>query len=145
MKGFILGWTDKAEALVTGDIVWSSGSQLQEQIRAYQVSLYRESQQGLRTPGKQSFRTFVFQMIASGSSLCSQALLRECRGVHGDLEAMGEREAQLGKVLQTEGWNVQVKHLSRRTEELQQAAKTRLQSLQDAAKVNDVHTRQLSR
>lgn len=40
MKEFILGWTDKAEALVTGNIIWSSGSQLQEQIRAYQVSLY---------------------------------------------------------------------------------------------------------
>ncbi|KAK1888724.1 Nesprin-1, partial [Dissostichus eleginoides] len=63
-----------------------------------------------------------------------QALLRECRGLHGDLEAMGERERQLGEVLQTEGWIQQVKQLSRRTEELQQHAKTRLQSLQDAAK-----------
>lgn len=66
-----------------------------------------------------------------------QALLRECRGLHGDLEAMGEREGQLGEVLQTERWIQQVKNLSRRTEELQQTAKTRLQSLQDAAKVND--------
>ncbi|XP_074471039.1 nesprin-1-like isoform X4 [Sebastes fasciatus] len=98
MKEFILGWTEKAEALVTGSIIWGSASQLQEQIRAH------------------------------------QALLRECRGLHGDLEAMGEREAQLGEVLQTEGWIQQVKHLSRRTEELQQIAKTRLQSLQDAAK-----------
>lgn len=65
-----------------------------------------------------------------------QALLRECRGLHGDLEAMGDREECLGEVLQTEGWGQQVKHLSRRTEELQQNAKTRLQSLQDAAKVN---------
>uniref|UniRef100_A0A3Q3XAT6 SYNE1 n=1 Tax=Mola mola TaxID=94237 RepID=A0A3Q3XAT6_MOLML len=63
-----------------------------------------------------------------------QALLRECRGLHGDLEAMGEREGQLGEVLQTEGWIQQVKYLSRFTEELQQTAKTRLQSLQDAAK-----------
>lgn len=39
MKAFILGWTEKAEALVTGSIVWSSASQLQEQIRAHQVSL----------------------------------------------------------------------------------------------------------
>ncbi|XP_049914520.1 nesprin-1 [Epinephelus moara] len=98
MKAFILGWTEKAEALVTGGIIWGSASQLQEQIRAH------------------------------------QALLRECRGLHGDLEAMGEREGQLGEVLQTEGWIQQVKHLSRRTEELQQIAKTRLQSLQDAAK-----------
>ncbi|TNN68506.1 Nesprin-1 [Liparis tanakae] len=98
MKAFILGWTEKAEALVTGCIIWGSASQLQEQIRAH------------------------------------QALLRECRGLHGDLEAMGEREGQLGEVLQTEGWSQQVKHLSRHTEELQQTAKTRLQSLQDAAK-----------
>ncbi|XP_029965559.1 nesprin-1 isoform X1 [Salarias fasciatus] len=98
VKAFILGWADKAEALVTGNIIWSSASQLQEQIRAH------------------------------------QALLRECRGLHGDLEAMGEREGQLADVLQTEGWSQQVKHLSRRTEELQQTAKTRLQSLQDAAK-----------
>lgn len=48
---------------------------------------------------------------------------------------MGEREAQLADVLKTEGWSQQVKHLSRCTEELQQSAKTRLQSLQDAAKV----------
>ncbi|XP_033998692.1 nesprin-1 isoform X2 [Trematomus bernacchii] len=98
MKAFILGWTKKAEDLVTGCIIWGSASQLQEQIRAH------------------------------------QALLRECRGLHGDLEAMGERERQLGEVLQTEGWIQQVKQLSRRTEELQQHAKTRLQSLQDAAK-----------
>lgn len=63
-------------------------------------------------------------------------MLRECRGLHGDLEAMGEREEQLGEVLQTENWDQQVKHLSRCTEELQQTAKTRLQSLQAAAKVN---------
>ncbi|XP_026174038.1 nesprin-1 isoform X1 [Mastacembelus armatus] len=98
MKAFILAWTEKAEAVVTGNITWSSASQLQEQIRAH------------------------------------QALLRECRGLHGDLEAMGEREGQLGEVLQTEGWSQQVKHLSRLTEELQQTARTRLQNLQDAAK-----------
>ncbi|XP_056150129.1 nesprin-1-like [Lampris incognitus] len=98
MRSFILGWTEKAEALVSGSIIWSSASQLQEQIRTH------------------------------------QALLRECRGLHGDLEAMGEREMQLAEVLQTKGWSQQVKHLSRRTEELQQSAKTRLQSLQDAAK-----------
>ncbi len=39
MKAFILGWTEKAEALVTGSIIWSAASQLQEQIRAHQVSL----------------------------------------------------------------------------------------------------------
>uniref|UniRef100_A0A3Q3IF83 SYNE1 n=1 Tax=Monopterus albus TaxID=43700 RepID=A0A3Q3IF83_MONAL len=98
MKAFILAWIEKAEVLVTGNIIWSSASQLQEQIRAH------------------------------------QALLRDCRGLHGDLEAMGEREGHLGEVLQTEGWSQQVKHLSRLTEELQQTAKTQLQSLQDAAK-----------
>jgi hypothetical protein len=50
---------------------------------------------------------------------------------------MGEREGQLGEVLQTEGWSQQVKQLSRCTEELEQSAKTRLQSLQDAAKVTN--------
>lgn len=56
---------------------------------------------------------------------------------------MGEREGQLREVLQTEGWIQQVKHLSRRTEELQQNAKTRLQSLQDAGKVTEIrHRRQ---
>lgn len=38
MKAFILGWTEKAEALVNGIIIWSSASQLQEQIRTHQVS-----------------------------------------------------------------------------------------------------------
>lgn len=39
MKAFILGWTEKAETLVTSSIVWSSTSQLQEQIRAHQASI----------------------------------------------------------------------------------------------------------
>ncbi|XP_077366762.1 nesprin-1 isoform X9 [Festucalex cinctus] len=98
VKEFILSWAEKAETLVSGDIVWSPISQLQEQIRAYQV------------------------------------LLRECRGLHGDLEALAEWEAQLGDVLATKGWSQQVKHISRRTEELQLAVKTQLQSLQDAIK-----------
>ncbi|XP_061756512.1 nesprin-1-like isoform X2 [Nerophis ophidion] len=98
MKECILSWIEKAETLMTGNIIWSQISQLQEQIRAY------------------------------------QALLRECRGLHGDLEAMAERETQLGEVLMTKGWSQQVKHLGRRTEELHLSAKTRLQSLQDAAK-----------
>ncbi|XP_061559702.1 nesprin-1 isoform X16 [Phycodurus eques] len=98
VKEFILCWTEKAETLLSGNIVWSPISQLQEQIRAYQT------------------------------------LLRECRGLHGDLEALAEREAQLGDVLTTKGWSQQVKHLSRRTEELQVAVKTRLQNLQDAVK-----------
>uniref|UniRef100_A0A3B4B2C2 SYNE1 n=1 Tax=Periophthalmus magnuspinnatus TaxID=409849 RepID=A0A3B4B2C2_9GOBI len=98
MKTFILSWIEKAECMVSGNIIWSLASQLQEQIRAH------------------------------------QALLRECRGLHGDLEAMLEREGQLGEVLQTDRWGQQVRNLSRRTEELQQMARTRLLSLQDAAK-----------
>lgn len=43
MRAFILGWTEKAEALVSGNIIWTSASQLQEQIRAHQVNLYSES------------------------------------------------------------------------------------------------------
>lgn len=39
MKAFILAWIEKAEALVTSSIVWSSASQLQEQIRVHQASL----------------------------------------------------------------------------------------------------------
>ncbi|KAJ0026825.1 hypothetical protein NQD34_017825 [Periophthalmus magnuspinnatus] len=97
-KTFILSWIEKAECMVSGNIIWSLASQLQEQIRAH------------------------------------QALLRECRGLHGDLEAMLEREGQLGEVLQTDRWGQQVRNLSRRTEELQQMARTRLLSLQDAAK-----------
>ncbi|XP_019750512.1 nesprin-1 isoform X11 [Hippocampus comes] len=98
VKEFILSWVEKAESLLSGSVVWSPISQLQEQIRAYQV------------------------------------LLRECRGLHGDLEALAEWEAQLGDVLATKGWSQQVKQLSARTEELQLAVKTRLQNLQDAVK-----------
>lgn len=39
MKAFILDWTEKAETMVTSSIVWSSTSQLQEQIRAHQASM----------------------------------------------------------------------------------------------------------
>lgn len=38
MKSFILAWIEKAEVLVTSSIVWSSASQLQEQIRVHQAS-----------------------------------------------------------------------------------------------------------
>lgn len=48
MKAFILGWTGKAEVLVTSSIVWSSASQLQEQIRAHQASHYVASQYGFK-------------------------------------------------------------------------------------------------
>uniref|UniRef100_A0A3Q3ELN7 Uncharacterized protein n=1 Tax=Labrus bergylta TaxID=56723 RepID=A0A3Q3ELN7_9LABR len=39
MKVFISGWAEKAETLVSCSIIWGSASQLQEQIRAHQVSL----------------------------------------------------------------------------------------------------------
>uniref|UniRef100_A0A3Q3E087 Uncharacterized protein n=1 Tax=Hippocampus comes TaxID=109280 RepID=A0A3Q3E087_HIPCM len=39
VKEFILSWVEKAESLLSGSVVWSPISQLQEQIRAYQVSL----------------------------------------------------------------------------------------------------------
>ena len=39
MRQFLLGWAEKAETLVTGNIIWSSASQLQEQIRAHQVGV----------------------------------------------------------------------------------------------------------
>lgn len=38
MKTFILSWVEKAEALISSNIIWSSATQLQEQIRAHQVS-----------------------------------------------------------------------------------------------------------
>uniref|UniRef100_A0A3Q3X3H4 Uncharacterized protein n=1 Tax=Mola mola TaxID=94237 RepID=A0A3Q3X3H4_MOLML len=41
MKAFILGWMEKAEGLVTGSIAWSSASQLQEQIRAHQLIVFK--------------------------------------------------------------------------------------------------------
>lgn len=40
MKAFILAWIEKAETLVTSNIVWSAASQLQEQIRVHQASLH---------------------------------------------------------------------------------------------------------
>lgn len=39
VKEFILSWVEKAESLLSGSVVWSPISQLQEQIRSYQVSL----------------------------------------------------------------------------------------------------------
>ncbi|KAJ8275253.1 hypothetical protein COCON_G00098780 [Conger conger] len=99
MLDFIVNWTEKATTLVKGNIIWSSASQLQEQIRTY------------------------------------QAVLRESRELHGDLEVMGEKAAVLAEVLQTEAMSQRVSELSRHTEELQQSVRTRLQNLQDAAKV----------
>uniref|UniRef100_A0A3P8TCI8 Spectrin repeat containing, nuclear envelope 1b n=1 Tax=Amphiprion percula TaxID=161767 RepID=A0A3P8TCI8_AMPPE len=63
-----------------------------------------------------------------------QAVLRESRELHGDLESMAEKVELLSEVLQVESMSQQVCELSRHTEELQQSIKTRLQSLQDADK-----------
>uniref|UniRef100_A0A672YLM6 SYNE1 n=1 Tax=Sphaeramia orbicularis TaxID=375764 RepID=A0A672YLM6_9TELE len=63
-----------------------------------------------------------------------QAVLRESRELHGDLESMVEKVDLLSEVLQVETMSQQVCELSRHTEELQQNIKIRLQSLEDADK-----------
>lgn len=67
--------------------------------------------------------------------LCAQAVLRESRELHGDLESMAEKTELLSEVLQVESMSQQVSELCRHTEELQQSIKIRLQSLEDANKV----------
>ncbi|KTF86539.1 hypothetical protein cypCar_00031778, partial [Cyprinus carpio] len=63
-----------------------------------------------------------------------QSVLRESRELHGDLEAMHEKVEILSEMLQVEAMGQQVSELSRHTEELEQSIRSRLQSLQDAAK-----------
>lgn len=68
MKAFILGWTGKAEVLVTSSIVWSSASQLQEQIRAHQASNYAYltgSQYGFKTVNSKAKNhiNFIFREL----------------------------------------------------------------------------------
>lgn len=67
--------------------------------------------------------------------LTLQSVLRESRELHGDLEAMHEKVEILSETLQVEAMGQQVSELSRHTEELEQSIGSRLQSLQDAAKV----------
>ncbi|MCJ8736789.1 hypothetical protein PDJAM_G00016450 [Pangasius djambal] len=62
-----------------------------------------------------------------------QSVLHESRELHGDLEAMQEKVELLSECLQVEAMGQQVAELSRHTEELEQAIKSRLQSLQEAA------------
>lgn len=64
-----------------------------------------------------------------------QAVLRESRELHGDLESMAEKVELLSEVLQVQALSQQVCELSRRADELQQSIRTQLQSLQDANKV----------
>ncbi|XP_056332551.1 nesprin-1-like isoform X4 [Danio aesculapii] len=63
-----------------------------------------------------------------------QAVLRESRELHGDLDSMQEKVEILSETLQVEAMGQQVSELSRHTEELEQSIRSRLQSLQDAAK-----------
>ncbi|MED6238399.1 hypothetical protein ATANTOWER_020000, partial [Ataeniobius toweri] len=63
-----------------------------------------------------------------------QAVFRESRELHSDLESMAEKVDLLSEVLQVESMSQEVCELSRHTDELQQSIKTRLQSLQDAHK-----------
>lgn len=66
-------------------------------------------------------------------------MLHESRELHGDLEAMQEKVELLSECLQVEAMGQQVAELSRHTEELEQAIKSRLQSLQEAATVDCSH------
>ncbi|XP_055981911.1 nesprin-1 isoform X7 [Sorex fumeus] len=63
-----------------------------------------------------------------------QTLLEESEAIHGDLEMMAEKIQCLASVYCTEKLSQQVAELGRETGELRQLLKTRLQSLQDAAK-----------
>lgn len=69
-------------------------------------------------------------------SLVLQSVLHESKELHGDLEAMQEKVELLSECLQVEAMGQQVAELSRHTEELEQAIKSRLQSLQEAAMVD---------
>lgn len=61
--------------------------------------------------------------------------MRESRELHGDLESMAEKVELLSEVLQVKSMSQQLSELSRHTEELQQSIRIRLQSLEDANKV----------
>lgn len=84
---------------------------------------------------KGSWNYFKPALHSSAFSPGAQAVLRESRELHGDLESMAEKVELLSEVLQVESMSQQVCELSRHTDELQQSIKTQLQSLQDADKV----------
>lgn len=65
----------------------------------------------------------------------NQALLQQWQDLQGEFEGLVERVGLLDEVVQTDALHQQVAELSRHAEELQQRAKTRLLTLQDAAKV----------
>ncbi|XP_067272909.1 nesprin-1 isoform X4 [Pseudorasbora parva] len=98
MLTLTLNWMEKAETVVSANIMWSPASQMQEQIRTH------------------------------------QALLQKWQDLQGEFEGLVERVGLLDEVVQTEALHQQVVDLSRHAEELQQRAKTRLLTLQDAAK-----------
>lgn len=62
-------------------------------------------------------------------------MLEESEEIHSDLDAMTDRLQHLASVYRTEKMSQQVAELGREAEELRQLIKTRLQNLQDAAKV----------
>lgn len=123
MLDFIVRWADKARSLVRANIIWNSSVHLQEQIRIHQV--------GQCDP----MPSAAFRSRSGTVSLCLQAVLRESRELHGDLESMAEKVELLSEVLQVQALSQQVCELSRHTDELQQSIRTQLQSLQDANKV----------
>ncbi|XP_060687754.1 nesprin-1-like isoform X2 [Hemiscyllium ocellatum] len=63
-----------------------------------------------------------------------QATLRESEEIQSDLQAMGEKLDSVSDVFQTDAMSQRVANLHQQTDELQQLMRTRLQSLQDAAK-----------
>ncbi|XP_028808913.1 nesprin-1 isoform X6 [Denticeps clupeoides] len=63
-----------------------------------------------------------------------QSLIREWQDLQGDIEGMVEKVGLVSEVLQTDVMVQQVADLSHHTEELQDKAKKRLDSMQDAAK-----------
>ncbi|XP_031437145.1 nesprin-1-like [Clupea harengus] len=62
-----------------------------------------------------------------------QSLLRKCPELQVDLEGMVQKVSQLSAVLHTHAMNQQVAALSQHVEEQQDAIRSRLESLQDAA------------
>lgn len=77
----------------------------------------------------------LFTQVVDVTFPHAQAVFRESRELHGDLESMAEKVELLSEVMQVEPMSREVCDLSRHTDELQQSIKTRLQSLQDAHKV----------
>lgn len=65
-------------------------------------------------------------------------MLEESEEIHSNLEAMIKKLQCLASVYSTEKMSQQVVDLGRESDELRQMIKSRLQSLQDAAKVKAI-------